>query len=86
MKVDKTETATEIQEVKGVKSKFPIFKNHFFFGEKKTENTACLLFYKTRSNMFLIMSDMHNKCIFSCTSGIAMVGRSKKNKVSSQNV
>jgi len=62
--------------------KEPIFKEHFVF----KENTAILLFYKTRTNMFLILSDTSNKCVFSCTSGIAKLGSNRKQKVAVPNV
>ncbi len=48
--------------------------------------TARLLFFRSRSNFFLVLSDSNNNCVFSCSSGIAKLGDNKKQKVSAQNV
>lgn len=58
-----------------------IFKSHFKFVAK----TANLLYFTTFSNIYLVLLDNLNQCVFSCSAGIAVLGHNKKEKLSSQN-
>jgi hypothetical protein len=66
----------------GVNVNKALFKEHFIF----RDNTGCLLFFRTRSNLFLVFSDSNNKCVYSCSSGTAKLGANKKKKTAVQSV
>jgi ribosomal protein S11 len=61
-----------------------VFFTPFFIGFRKKHvlRLANVIFRRTRTNLFITLTDLHNKVVICFSSGSSNVGSSKKKKVS----